>query len=334
VAAEIKPIADTNRTQLNKVIPLSTPFTVYIFPTTFCNFKCVYCAHSLGHQEMAKQYSFKPENMPIETFNRIIEQLKQFDQKVKVVSLTGQGEPLLNKNTASMVKAVKQANVAERIEIISNAALLTPDVAKELIDAGLDRLRVSIQGVTDQTYSEVTGTTTTFKQIVEKLTYFYKNKKNCELFVKVMDIAVEKQEEKDLFYKTFENISNRMFIEQCKPVYDGVEFTKDIKPVSDRYGRMHEHRQVCPLCFFMLGIFPDGDVEPCDTIYKPIVLGNVNNMTLKEMWESKKFRQFRIMQLDKKRKTNPKCAVCCAPDDVAHPEDDLDKNTEEIKKNL
>ena len=40
------------------------------------------------------------------------------------------------------------------------------------------------------------------------------------------------------------------------------------------------------------------------------------------------------MQLEGKRYDNPKCAVCTAPDDVAHPEDVLDEYIDMIKNNL
>ncbi|WDC85740.1 SPASM domain-containing protein [Caloramator sp. mosi_1] len=80
----------------------------------------------------------------------------------------------------------------------------------------------------------------------------------------------------------------------------------------------------------MLGIFPNGDVEPCDTIYKPIILGNIHEESLINMWNGNKLKQFRLLQLEKKRENNIKCRVCCAPNDVAHPEDDLDDDCDEI----
>ena len=84
----------------------------------------------------------------------------------------------------------------------------------------------------------------------------------------------------------------------------------------------------------MLGIFPNGDVEPCDTIYKPVVLGNVNETSLLEMWNGEKLKEFRKMHLLKNRYSNDKCRVCCAPDDVSHPEDELDSLASEVIKRL
>ena len=45
MAAEIKPIYGIQRTRLSTAVPLRTPYSIYVFPSTYCNFKCVYCAH-------------------------------------------------------------------------------------------------------------------------------------------------------------------------------------------------------------------------------------------------------------------------------------------------
>lgn len=329
MAAEIKPICGLDRVPLKDVIPLDTPFTLFIFPTTFCNFKCNYCGHSLGYEEMKKKYNFEPQMMSESTFLEILEQARKFNQKFKVVSLTGHGEPMLNPNLANMIRLVKKSNIADRIEVISNASLLTYDLSDKLIESGLDILRISIQGLSSQKYNDVCNFNLDFQDLIKNIKYFYDNKQNCKVHIKIMDVALNEGEEA-LFYELFEKICDRMYIEKCRPVYDGVEYNDSAFEVADRYGRVHKKREVCPLPFFMLGIFPNGDVEPCDTIYKPIILGNVHENTLLEMWNGNKLKEFQKMQLEKKRNINLKCKVCYAPDDVSHPEDDLDNDAKEI----
>lgn len=333
MAAEIKPICGLERVKLSDVVPLDTPFTVFVFPTTFCNFKCNYCGHSLGIDKMNEKYNFQPENMSLDTYKEIINQMKAFPKKIKMLSLTGHGEPLLNKNLPQMIKIAKEANIAERIEIITNASLLTNEIAKTLIDAGLDTMRISLQGLSSDKYNQVCSYNLDFNKFISNIRYFYENKKQCNLYVKVMDIALEEGEE-EKFYSLFSDISDRMYIEQCRPVYDGVKYSDKVEVVADRYGRSHEKREVCPLPFFMLGIFPNGDVEPCDTIYKPVILGNIHENNLINMWNGEKLKEFQLLQLKKKRCNNNRCAVCCAPDDVSHPEDNLDDAVDEIINRL
>lgn len=328
--AEIKPIADLHRVKLSDAVPLDTPFALYLFHTNVCNFKCSYCAHSLGREGMKREYGFTPEIMPRNVFDRTLEQMKAFPRKFKFISFTGQGEPLTNKSLPELITRMKQANVAEMTEVITNGALLKPEISTALIDAGLDRLKISIQGVNSQAYRKFAGANVDFDEFVDNIRFLYERKGGMQLFVKVMDIALAPGEDKK-FYETFGNITDRMYVETCRPVYPGVEYDVNEEVTKDRFGREHERRMVCPLCFFHLAVWPNGDVVPCDTILKPIVLGNVKNELLTDMWNGATHRAFCAMQLRKERLTsNPQCARCIAPDDVCHPEDALDAEAERI----
>lgn len=324
MAAEIKPIYGTQRTRLATAIPLATPYSIYVFPSTYCNFKCVYCAHMFPPEVIKEKYGLDRNNMSLDTFRETIAQIAEFPQRIRLLSLTGQGEPLMNKNIAEMVSIAKAANVAERIEIISNGRLLSRKMADNLIAAGLDTLRISLQGLNSRKYQEIGGIKVDFDEFYDNIRYFYQNKRNTELFVKIMDVALDPGEE-SLFYEIFRNCTDRMYVERMLPAYAGVEITDGMQVDYDRYGRQINHRKVCPLAFYMLGVFPEGDVEPCDTIYKPIILGNIHGERLVDMWRGDKLRQFWMQHLRGHRYDNPKCANCNAPDDVAHPEDVLDE---------
>ena len=329
--SEIKPIADLDRVRLADAIPLDTPFALYLFHTNICNFKCTYCAHSLGKEGMKREYDFAPEAMPMAVFDRTLEQMKTFPRKFKFVSFTGQGEPLTNKRLPELVARMKEVNVAEVTEVITNGAMLTNEMSVALINAGLDRMKISIQGVTSQSYKNITGVNVDFEKFVEQIHFLYEQKGKMQLFVKVMDESLAPGEDQR-FYEIFGNITDRMYIETCRPVYPGVDYeTKTDEITMDRFGRPHEKRLVCPLCFFHLAIWPNGDVVPCDTILKPIVLGNVMDGQLLDMWNGSAHREFCRMQLRKERlSANTQCARCIAPDDVCHPEDALDTDTERI----
>jgi len=283
---------------------------------------------------MREHYGLLQQTMDMDTYRTVIQQLRQFPRKVKLLSLTGQGEPLLNSRLPEMIRLAKEAEIAERIEIITNGSLLTPEFSNALIHAGLDGLRVSVQGLTSEKYAAICGCPIDFDRFVENIRYFYQHKGQCDLFVKIMDAALDEGEDRK-FYQIFDPISDRMYIERCRPVYDGVEFTANMSAITiDRYGNEHPARKVCPLSFFMLSVFPDGDVEPCDSIYKPIVLGNVHTDTLRDMFMGERLKEFQRQQLLGRRYNNSKCAVCCAPDDVSHPLDVLDDSAERLLESL
>lgn len=328
----IKPFTGVDdRLKLSQVIPLDTPFTLNIFPSNCCNFKCLYCVQSLDQETLASKYDFKRDTMSLDIFKKIVIQAKMFARKNKLISFMGQGEPLLNPNLTEMVRITKDANIADRVDIVTNASLLTHQKSDKLIEAGLDVFRISIQGMTSEKYKSVSQVDINYEKFISKIEYFYKKSRNkCKLYVKIMDTSLDKGQ-KDLFYKTFDKITDRMFIEEIKPVYDGVDYERfEISLRTDRRGLEHEKRYVCPQPFYVLTIWPNGDVIPCSAIHKVNYLGNVNTENLLNMWNSKSLRAFQIMQLKKLRNKHKQCGLCCAPDDCTHPEDVLDEDAESL----
>ncbi len=333
MVAEIKPIYGTQRTRLATAIPLATPYSIYVFPSTYCNFKCVYCAHMFPPEVIKEKYGLDRNHMSLDTYRKTIAQIAEFPEKIRLLSLTGQGEPLMNKHIPEMVRIAKEAGVAERIEIISNGRLLSQKMANGLIEAGLDTLRISLQGLNSQKYQDIGGVKVDFDEIHANIRYFHQNKRNTELFVKIMDVTLDPGEE-SLFYEKFGDCADRMYVERMLPAYAGITLTDGMQVDYDRYGRKITQRKTCPLAFYMLGVFPEGDVEPCDTIYKPIVLGNIHSDRLVDMWQGKKLREFWKLHLRGEQHANAKCANCNAPNDVSHPEDILDADAEELMQRL
>lgn len=330
--SEIKPFSGVDdRTRLADVIPLSTPFTLNIFPSNVCNFKCSYCAQSLDNDVFHKEYGVKKEIMSMDIIDRVVEQSKEFDCKYKLVSMMGHGEPLCNKEIPEMIKKIRIADIAERTDIITNASLLTNDMADRLIDAGLDVLRISLQGISSESYKKTSNADLDFDKFYSNIEYFYKKSDGrCKVYVKTMDVSL-KDDETQKFYNMFSNVSDRMYIDKVKPVYSKVEYTDDQKNITvDRYGNTHERRIVCPHPFYTLSVWPSGDVSACCALYRPYILGNVGKENLSQMWMSDLHKKFCMEQLSGERFTNPDCRKCCAPDDVAHKEDILDDRREKL----
>lgn len=331
--AEIKPFTGVDdRVCLAEVIPLDTPFTLNIFPSNVCNFRCSYCAQSLGVEKLVQEYGLEQEKMSLDTIKKVAEQAKKFPHRLKLISMMGHGEPLCNSDLPEMIRLMKKANIADRIDIITNASLLTKEYSERLIDAGLDVLRVSLQGLSTEAYEKVCGVKLNYDTFIENLTYFYKHKKQCKVYVKTMDVSLKEGEEQK-FYDLFSPISDRMYIDKVKPVYDGVDYSETAKDLTvDRYGNKHQKRVVCPQPFYMLSVWANGDVAPCDALYKANPLGNVHTSSLLEMWKSEELKKFCAFLLEGKKEEHEACRRCCAPDDVAHHSDILDFKREELKK--
>ena len=94
--AEMKPRIDLeNRTRLETVIPLRTPFII--------NFQCKFCP--TGDRALMKRTPGRNHGlMDFDLYRKIIDDACGFPDKVKVIRLYKDGEPLLNPHFADMVK--------------------------------------------------------------------------------------------------------------------------------------------------------------------------------------------------------------------------------------
>jgi len=71
---------------------------------------------------------------------------------LKTVTLHGSGEPTLNRDMPKFVRAVKERGLT--CISFTNGLKLTEQLSQELIDAGIDILRLSCIGYDEDTYHE------------------------------------------------------------------------------------------------------------------------------------------------------------------------------------
>lgn len=338
MAAKKERGCDTDRQKLYDVLPLNAPFTLNIAVSSICNFKCNYCIHSLSKEELNKK-GFKFKNMDWNVFNKIIEDSKQFDEKFKVVTFTGTGEPLCNKNLPEMIKRVKESNIADRTQFLTNGELLNEKLILKLIDAGIDDIRISLQGLSGDKYKKICGKQIDFEKFVKNIEFLYNNKKNCQIYIKIIDIALEEGEE-EKFYNIFGKICDKIFIEKALPIFDGVEYDNLLSldkkevisngKVINMYGEVIEKQMVCPQPFFAITIWPDGEIYPCCMPENPCNYGNIKEKNLKEVWFGEERKKFLMMQLNKGRLRNSVCKECYYAS-LCQKEDNLDEHIEILK---
>jgi MoaA/NifB/PqqE/SkfB family radical SAM enzyme len=320
-----------NRTILADVVPLKTPYTVQCEISQLCNLKCNYCIQSFVAKKDKAIMEFK-------LFQKLCNQIKEFGEPLKQFNFAGWGEPLVNPRLPRMIKLVKDMKIANNVAVITNGLLLNPKWTEALVSAGLDHLRISLQGMTSRRYFDVARKNMVFEYLVEKIKYFYEHKGQCEVSVKLADKELSPSEEA-LFYKTFEPISDRSYVEYIQPIFAD----KEEKHVS-KFGTVHPPVLICPQPFYMLAISATGEIIPCCSYYNPqMTIGNNNVMTntLKNYWQSGdsyySLYALQRMLLSGKRKQQklfPVCKMCGIPDVCILPEDDLSNKTRQIKARL
>ena len=155
------------RVLLAKALPLNMPFSIIIDVTSFCNFKCNFCFHSLEKDKL-KALNFIPGIMDFELYKKLIDQIAQFPNKIKKLGLNLRGEPTLHNKLPEMIAYAKQKSAVELVDFATNGFFLSPQLNTKLIDAGLDDLKVSVAALSAEKYKEITGVRIDFDRFIKK----------------------------------------------------------------------------------------------------------------------------------------------------------------------
>lgn len=307
---EAKAVRTSVRIDLGEAIPLSTPFRVHIEPTNFCNFKCRFCP--TGSPELLKSVGRKNEKMTLSFFKEVVDQLKEFPDKVKSLLLHKDGEPLMHPEFAEMYACVKQADVAENIRLYTNASLLTPPMTDKLLKAGLDWICLSIEGVCAEKYFDLTGHKLDYDNFLSNIKYLHDKKgKNCFVLAKIVNAGLT-EAEKQKFVRDFSPVCDGCTIENLHDwsASKGCDFTLGGGDKSVD-GTPFTEKKVCPMPFISLAVNCNGTVSVCCVDWsRQTVVGDLKKETLRQVWNGEKMRAFRLMHLNGERRRNKACAAC------------------------
>jgi MoaA/NifB/PqqE/SkfB family radical SAM enzyme len=120
------------------------PVCLYLEVTNRCNLLCETCPRTFETLE-------PPADMSWELFTKIVDQVTN----VARVVLHGVGEPMLVKQLPQMIRYLKDRGTY--VLFNTNGTLMQPKRFQELIDTGLDELRVSLDAADRETYLKVRG---------------------------------------------------------------------------------------------------------------------------------------------------------------------------------
>jgi len=319
------------RTKLADVLPLQTPYIVQIFPIYACNFKCNYCIFSVPKKD--RHFISNTNMMELELLKKSVDEMRQFPQKIKVLRFVGIGEPILHKKLPEMISYAVEKEVANKVELITNASVLTKELSDKLIASKLDRLVISLQGVNAKKYKEIADVDIDFDQFVNNIKYFYENKTNTHIYIKIVDQALETDEEKEKFFEIFGDICDTIAIENLVPIHE-VEYEDDISKIQEtQFGQPLENIQVCPQPFFTIQLNPDGNVVPCHSFRYPTILGNNYKESFFDIWNGAVFNKFRYdMLVNGVDKMDKVCQECTIFKYRIFKEDILDDDKDRLKR--
>lgn len=321
------------RERLQDMLPLDTPYMIQMFPAYACNFRCGFCLHALDRKQHG--YISDVSFMSMELYRKCIDDMKLFPRKLKMLRFAAVGEPLLHKNIADMVAYAKRAEIAQSVDIVTNAAMLTPELSNKLIAAGLDRLRISVEGLSAEDYQKNACAKLDFDRFVTQIRYFYEHSGHTHVYIKIIDYMVQTPERRKRFFDLFGPVCHSIAVEHLTPTIEEIDYDRlsgGMETDKPQNGEILLDSEVCPQGFYMMQINPDGKVVPCCSMKYPAILGDVKHQTVPEIWRGTAFNHFRASMLRSREGVGAVCRDCNLYLYDLHPEDVLDEVREELER--
>lgn len=320
------------RKALSESIPLEMPYSVSVFPFYGCNFQCAYCIHSIPIDK--RFFVSDTVKMEISVFKAFCDGFMPLPRgrRLKALHFAGSGEPLLHPLLPEMIQYAKKKEIADVVDVVSNGAMLTMDLFIALRDAGLDKLRVSLQGLDSESYRKMAGVSLDFDEFYKNLCSFCHNKGDMKLYVKILDQALGEHTEEE-FVELFSDVADDIAVERLCPFVADIDYKERFQQeefaMTMNTNAVREAR-VCPQPFYTLDLYPNGDMVPCCNFEQPLSVGNVLSQTTFEIFHGEKIQAFRRLQLSGNKDNNAACRKCSIYKYQMFPEDYLDDCAEEL----
>lgn len=161
-----------------------------------CNYTCQMCPQSNPGRE--KEFTRK---MPLKTFKDVLDKIVP-KYGMPQINLEGSGEPTMAKDLPEYIKEVKKRGL--KCFMYCNAARLKGQFMKDVIDAGIDFIRVSMIGYDREQYKKwmnIDNFDLIFSNIKEMSAYIKKSNSSCEISTYHLVLDNNKEKENIELYK-------------------------------------------------------------------------------------------------------------------------------------
>lgn len=263
------------------------PYTNFLLElSNACNHECIFCAH----QKMKRPIG----RMSLEMANKVLKEA--FNLGTREVGFYATGEPFLTNDLPKFIKLAKDIGYTYTY-LTSNGSLATPQKAKEVLDAGLDSIKFSINAPERKMYEFIHGKDD-FDKVVDNLKYInlYRKETNKNFKIYVTGILTKYTENmKHMYYEKFNDLCDQIAF---KNVYNQGGYMPEIEYLLKCDCDKETHR-VCNLPFDAICVTCEGylSVENAD-FDNMLIVGDLNKESLKDAWYGSKMKMVRKMFMD------------------------------------
>ncbi|MGQ9628968.1 MAG: radical SAM protein [bacterium] len=289
----------------------STPEYLVIEPTNMCNLRCKKCYYYTG--SFAK-FNSNRDKMDFQTFKKVIDDTFDVRRDVKVV-IPYIGEPFLHSDIMNMIRYIKGKDI--ELLISTNGVLLDNEKISDIVKLGVDSIVITIDGATPESYMESHGAKRGhFERVVKNIEDLVNTKRNYGSPITICINHVVRSGKEDEFNLLFERWSKYLgdviITESKLSITTESSLTGFITVKFEDKFMAPPYRGLCVIPWNRAVVLASGDVVICDILYygKHIVMGNVHESSIPEIWRGKKYMDFRKAFLEEYTGRNSLCGEC------------------------
>jgi len=280
-----------------KLKPTDFPPQIWIENTNYCNANCVMCPRD----KMSRNTGF----MDYSLYEKLIKEISSYN--IERLHLHNFGEPLLDTDLPKRIKLAKEYGI-NHTYIVTNGSLLTSEMARAIIGAGLDEFKISFYGTDSETYSK-TMKGLKFERVIQNINEFFKirsemgctkpnliiqylpqetNKAKTQEFINIFDSKIDKVGGDQLLVCGLHNFGGG----------------KEYNPLGKTF-------MTCKFPWETMVILYDGKVSTCCIDYDGRqIVDDVTDKTIKEIWNGSQMNKIRKDFWNLKYEDYPVCMNC------------------------
>ena len=292
------------------------PLFVSVEPAAVCQLRCPECP--VGRRDNGISTSRNTDKLlSLDLYRKVLGEVKDYAHTMQFYF---QGEPLLNKDLAQMIAEAHEAGLYTIVS--TNAQAMTRELAEALVSAGLNRIIVSMDGLTQATYGayRIGGDVEKAKAALRYLREAKKKLKIEDLRLQIelqcLRLKTNEQEWAEL-KRTYKALGADRLSLKTAQLYD-YEKGHDLMPSNPRYSRYEQgadglfHRKKrargCLRVWSGVVVTTTGEVLPCcyDKSHA-FAYGNIKDAPIAELFKNEKALAFRRAALNEQPKICQEC---------------------------
>ncbi len=290
------------------------PLNLDLEVSSYCNLRCPMCYRTLENLE--EKNPSRLGFMDWRLFQKCIDEGSEYG--LYAVKLNYEGEPLLHPKLPEMIAYAKKKGVVD-VQFNTNGVLLKGDLAKKILDAGVDRVIISFDSIHKERY-EAIRVGAKFEEVVRNVEEFVKlrdksGRKGPCIRVSMVKMK-ENLDEVDEFYRFWKERGVDLVTYVNYVNYKGKDPNAGERYIAQPVKLRDDF--ICAQLWQRMFVLQDGTITPCcGDLDAQEVLGNAWTDSLHKVWLGARLTHLRELHWIGRYKEMKICQTCTLPYTVA-----------------